>query len=449
MMMMQQQKVKQNDIQRKPMTPKSLRLQSADRIGIHSMQPRYYNTGTDSSIYDCASCRTDASAYPQAPEYAVDAAPLRYDKNHIVSDSKIIQRVVIVNGKIQKKITQLVFTSISNFIREQNPEITSDPEQTRTLDRLIKKKIDSMIKQEQRYEFTNETELVKHAYDNLGPEIALANMVKEVTDKLSSFYTLIQSNIPNIIAMRPIEFEDFMLRSLQIGGLEIVDGAQPQNNLHRITRNYQSRKSSIAGTITYRYMYGPFSFFIEIHPKGGIHYGAYFLMEYSYGTKKAVKFIHSKSLTYLPIDEKQREAEFMHDDVPTDLMTDIQTIGHSPRQEGDSTSPAILQIPIAQIFRKKGMTAAGIWSEQTRASVEEQRDVIRRIRIQKIASLPVDMRILHIEYELLLIEKQLLSLELELIKSSSPTPERTSSIGSTLERIGSSLDDLEEHIRHL
>lgn len=448
-MMMQQQKVQQNNIQRKTMTTKNYMHWSADRTGMHGVQPRYYNTGSDSSIYDNAFCRTGTSAYPQAPEYTVDAAPLR-TRDYNTLSPKTIQRVVSIQKRQLTALPADIRSSIDEYVQNNRPLDANNKQ----FKKKINNHIQNMIIDKQKYpDFENNMELIAYVISNkLTPASRSgADNTHAIGDYLSRLYTQICKDIESIFLMTPSVFEQYMIRHL-LPTFSIRDATptdSPENGMHYIIRNYQSSKSSIAGTITYQYMREPFNFFIEIHPKGGIHYGAYFLMEYSCGRKSAVKFIRSKSLTYLPLNEKQREARFMHDNIPADVMTSILAIGNSPRQKGPATSPTILQIPIAQIFRKKGMTAAGIWSEQTRASVEEQRDAIRKIRIKKLDSLPVDARILHIQYELLLIEKQLLSLERELIAAASPTPERTSSIGNALKRIGTSLDSLDALIRNI
>lgn len=450
-MMTQQQKEKQSSVQRKAMPKKNTLPQFADRIGMRNEQPRYYNAGPDSSIYDHTSCRTSTSAYPQVPEYTVDTVPLHSGRNYNASTQKTIQRVVKIQETQLTALPMDIQPYIVQYIRENNFDALNN----KKMINKIKNHIQNMIKEKTPYpSFKDYADLIAFVITNK-PGFASGSDSTDtqfIGDRFGKLYNQICGDINEILLMTPSNFEKYMLDWLDypVWSIRDVIPSEPsKDDISCIVRNYRSSESSIAGNITYEYRYGPFRFFIEIHPKGGIHYGAYFLMEYSHGRKEAVKFVQSKTFTYLPLDEKGREIKYMREDISAGLMSGIKRIGHSPRQEGPDTSSDVLNIPIAQIFKKKGMVAAGIWSEQTRASVEEQRDAIRRVRIGKLASLPVNARILHIQYELLSIEKQLLSLEIELIKTSSPTPERTASIGNALERVQTSLDDLEALIHDL
>lgn len=452
-MMLKEQKPKPNLSQQQAPTKKVPQPPSARIMGFTGLQPRYYETGAKPSVFPTTFVHSGRNTNSGGPAYVYDAAdriraPFAENRSpSALSGQKTIQRMVKVKDVVVSDVT---FKAVQAYIKTLPPG--TKPKNEKKAANGTLNTIRDMIREENAddpYCFNNMEELMKAAYDKYSESLADPGTVNGLVEKIDQFYGQVTHDMPNILHMTPTDFEAYMIASLRIPNLTIAAQASTEYSLTCIVRNYQSPISHIAGTITYTYQSRYFKLFMEIHPKGGIHYGAYFLIEFSYGGQsKKRKMIHSKPSTYLPAGEADRELDFRHREVPPSFMPGLPARHYQHPQEGIETPDRILNIPIQDIFSKKGMTRGSVWTEETRASVESQRDEIRRARITKIAGLePIDLSL--IEKELMMIDKRLDSLETELSDPSSIDPARCDSISHELERIRSSLDGLEAIIDDL
>ncbi len=187
-------------------------------------------------------------------------------------------------------------------------------------------------------------------------------------------------------------------------------------------------KSSIAGNVIIRFFHQFYNFMIEIHPKGGVHYGAYLLVEFKSRVESAYdiewKWIKSKRSSYLPGGEKRentfsREADY-------DILKDATTTSKKKclyGLQGMGTPPNIKAIAIKKIFSKKEMVGTKIWSPNEKAGVEQYRHELQERRFRLIEEMPPQERSRPVALEYGHLEKRLLSMR-RAIKGTSDTPEK-------------------------
>ena len=392
--------------------------------------------------------RLNALAYTQGNQVAISPErELPADEIGAGKTDAIVQRVVILGGeKIDKKYlskngNSQVLIDIQNKVTQYAIANDLNADQLkRTVKRMITENNPNNP-----YEFNDISELVEAAYQRTQAKEAHLKRFECLYNDLKKIMEKNESDVERIFAMTPDQFGYYLLESLQILGLRINSGED------FITMNHKSSISHIAGTVTYEYKQYGIRFFIEIHPKGGIHYGAYFLMEFSHDDKNEspVKYVYSKSSTYLLKDESRQPA-FRHEGgaVSPEFMEDIEIKRYTHPQRGVNTPEEILSTPIRDIFRKRTMTAGNIWTEETRAKVNEQRDEIRKARISKIPQIPEEAFPL-INNELFMMEKKLSSIEEELSEGTAVDSARIRSMKEELNRMLDSLNTLEEILQSL
>lgn len=187
-------------------------------------------------------------------------------------------------------------------------------------------------------------------------------------------------------------------------------------------------KSSIAGNVIIRFIHQFYNFMIEIHPKGGVHYGAYLLVKFKSRGERAYniewKWIKSKRSSYLPGGEKRentfsREADY-------DILKGAATKSKEKclyGRQGKGTPPEIKAIAIKKIFSKKEMVGTKIWSPKEKADVEEYRHELQERRFRLIGEMPPQERSRPVALEYGHLEKRLLSMK-RAIKGASDTLEK-------------------------
>lgn len=343
--------------------------------------------------------------------------------------SRIIQRRVIFNGAVISDDSKAAFFENELFPLLQEKKLTRKQKAafSSTLYGLI-------ADTEHPYHCANREELFSIVLNHLPDDIKT-----QINDELAwrDFHKYLCDNISEILAKTPDQLVTLCSERL---GLE--------KTAFKVTS--QSPISQIAGPVLIEAMRTPFKLKIEIHPKGGIHYGAYFLIEFSDSSEsKEWKWVSSKRASYLELEES-RTHTFAKDSFyePTSDFLSIKKRATKHPLKGTDTPVGILQVPIQDIFKKKEMLKTRIWDFNTKASVNLQRDQIRRMRLESLGSrTDPTQRILYLELELLLLKKALLSLQLDLLRYESDIDETSIEIiEKDLDEMKNALALIESHI---
>lgn len=339
----------------------------------------------------------------------------------------VIQRKILVDG-IELNPGREMFTEIQEFItRRKIPDVYKTERFLSELKRIAK--------EPEEHRFADRNELFEAVFQRM--QIKSERKVKTENPAVSrarKLFNDIKKDAEVIVStMTPEDIKQRMISGLEPG---------------TISQEYNSPKGSIAGTVVYTYKNRCCSMKIEIHPKGGIHYGAYLLVELSYGsTTEQWKWVDSKRSTYLP-GQEHRTHTFAREGF-YDIMEDMQDVSKFVHpQKGVDTPDTILQTPIKKIFRKKGMVESEIWSDETKESVEAYRDKIRISRLKKLNSLrpsPVKAATVGLESAKLTRRLAVLSLEITRMRSVRNV-RRCEAIIEECTRIRESMDMLKEMI---
>lgn len=359
--------------------------------------------------------------------------------------SRIIQRTVIFDGE------EISSDSKEDFFENKLVPLLKEKKLTRQQKTAFSATLYGLIADtEHTYNCANREELfsivLNHLPDNtktkINDELAWRDFHKYLCDNIESKKMNEQqekqmADNPEILAKTPDQLVTLCSERL---GLEKA--------AFKVTS--QSPISQIAGPVLIEAVHTPFKLKIEIHPKGGIHYGAYFLIEFSDSSEsKEWKWVSSKRASYLELGES-RTHTFAKDSFyePTSDFLSIKKRATKHPLKGTDTPVGILQVPIQDIFKKKEMLKTRIWDFNTKASVNLQRGQIRRMRLESLGSrTDPTQRILYLELELLLLKKALLSLQLDLLRYESDIDETSIEIiEKDLDEMKNALALIESHI---
>lgn len=343
--------------------------------------------------------------------------------------SRIIQRTVIFDGE------EISSDSKEDFFENKLVPLLKEKKLTRQQKTDFSSTLYGLIADtEHTYNCANREELFSIVLNHL-PD----NTKTKINDELAwrDFHKYLCDNIPEILVKTPDQLVTLCSERL---GLEKA--------AFKVTS--QSSISQIAGPVLIEAVHTPFKLKIEIHPKGGIHYGAYFLIEFSDRSESEEwKWVSSKRASYLELEEP-RTHTFAKDSFyePTNDFLSIKKRATKHPLKGTDTPVGILQVPVQDIFKKKEMLKARIWDFNTKASVNLQRDQIRRMRLESLGSrTDPTQRILYLELELLLLKKALLSLQLDLLRYESDIDETSIEIiEKDLDEMKNALALIESHI---
>lgn len=281
-----------------------------------------------------------------------------------------------------------------------------------------------MSREAEVYEYGDLNEMIREVgEDVMEHPVEVDTAAKERRKRTAAFYeenaesvfAWLQDNAAYIATQTP----EWLFNELRVklNVEELAEGAGALREGVEITISHQT-ESSIAGNVIITVGHKYYNFMIEIHPKGGVHYGAYLLVKFQRSRKRGDntewKWISSKRSSYLPGGEKR--AEEFSEEPDCDILKGERTTSKDQLdygRKGVNTLPEVKGVALKKMFSKKGMVEMGIWSPKEKADVERYRNRLQARRIAKIRKMPLAERGRMIGLEYGHLEKRLFSLDRE------------------------------------
>lgn len=181
------------------------------------------------------------------------------------------------------------------------------------------------------------------------------------------------------------------------------------------------------------------NFLIEIHPKGGVHYGAYFMIT---ARGKRWKHVFSKRSTYLAQEpERATTHHFARDDdsVNSDLRVDFMRRTHT-RKNFPVIFERMSSLPAMVVAKKKTMVSEGLWDLEMEESVDRMRSAISTHRLRPVRRAVEEH---DIDQTLELLDRHMQYIDRRLMEMQQAPPAQTArELGKGFRELGRILDGI-------